>query len=198
MATKREGPLATAAMAFELELSRYEELAAETARGPISSEKTLVRAKKQLEECAESQLRLAEYLAAVMTAMDGARTKQEGCMEQVLASAQRIQVRSLEFLAFMERFSALGLRAREVNEPVAAVVARKAEGAPSAELLAGLREVLARTEGIVADAEALARDAASTEWADISRAADSLKQQVQSARNRVLLAERTVLEQAPS
>jgi hypothetical protein len=198
MATKREGPLAMAATAFEAELSRYEALTAEAARGPISSEKALARAKKQLEESAECELLLAEYLTAVIAAMDGARRKQEACMEQALATAHRLQARSLEFVSFTERFATLGLRAREVNEPVAAVVARKSNGAPATELLAGLRDVLTRTEGIIADAEALARDAASADWGDIARAAESLKQQVQSARNRVLLAERMVSEQAPS
>jgi GrpB-like predicted nucleotidyltransferase (UPF0157 family) len=198
MATKREGPLAEAAMAFEAELSRYEELTTETARGPISSEKALLRAKKQLGESAECQLRLAESLKAVVIALDGARVKQEACMAQVLAAAQRVQTRSEEFLTLMQRFSALGNRAREVNEPVAEVVARKSQGAPATEVLAGLRDVLARTEGIVTEAEALARDAANADWSDVSRAAEALKQQVQSARNRVLLAERTVSEQAPS
>jgi hypothetical protein len=198
MTTKREGPFAMAATAFEAELSRYEELTAEATKGPISSEKTLARAKRQLGESAECELRLAEYLVAVIAAMEGARRRQEACMDQALAAAQRLQARSEEFVSFTERFSTLGLRAREVNEPVAAVVARKSEGAPATELLAGLRNVATRTEGIIADAEALARDAASADWGDITRAAESLKQQVQSARNRVLLAERMVSEQAPS
>ncbi len=198
MATKHEGPLAAAATAFEAELSRYEELTAELSRGSISSEKALTRAKKQLGESAECEERLGECLKAVITAMEGARGRQETCMEQGLAAAQRLQARAEKFFAFTERFAALGLRAREVNEPVAAVAARKSQGAPAAELLAGLRDVLARTEGIIADAEGLARDAESADWSDISRAAESLKQQVQSARNRVLLAEKMVSEQAPS
>jgi hypothetical protein len=198
MATKREGPLTLAAMAFEAELARYEELCAETARAPLTSEKALARAKKQLEESADSQVRLSEHLKAVVVAMEGVREKQEACAQQVITAAHRVQARAEEHLALIERFSALGLRARDVNEPVATVVARKAQGAPKRELLAGLREVLAQTEAIVADAEGLARDAASREWTDIARAAESLKQQVQSARNRVLLAEKSLTEQPPS
>jgi hypothetical protein len=198
MATKREGPLTQAAMAFEAELARYEGLASDVARGSISSEKALMRAKKQLGESAECQLRLAEHLKGVMVALDGDRIKQETCMKQVLSAAERVKARADEFVALMERFSALGHRAGEVNEPVARIAARKSEGAPATEVLAALRDVLARTESIVTDAETLARDAANTDWSDVSRAAEGLKQQVQAARNRVLLAERSVAERAPS
>jgi len=166
----------------------------ETARAPITSEKALVRAKKQLGDSAACQLRLAEHLKAVVTALDGVRGRQEACAEQVLSAAQRVQARSEEFLALMVRVSELGLRAREVNEPVAGVVARKAQGAPAAELVEGLREILARTDGIVSDAQSLARDAASADWTDIARIAESLKQQVESARNSVLLAERAMTD----
>jgi hypothetical protein len=130
----------------------------------------------------------------VVTALDGVRGRQEACAEQVLSAAQRVQARSEEFLALMVRVSELGLRAREVNEPVAGVVARKAQGAPAAELVEGLREILARTDGIVSDAQSLARDAASADWTDIARIAESLKQQVESARNSVLLAERAMTD----
>jgi DNA-directed RNA polymerase specialized sigma54-like protein len=198
MATKREGPLALAAMAFETELSRYEEISDETARGPLTSEKALIRAKKQLEESAACQVRLAEHLKAVVAALDVVRGRQEACAQNVMTAAHRVQTRAEEHLAMIQRFSALGLRARDVNEPVASVVARKAEGAPARELLAGLREVLAQTEAIVVDAEALARDAASADWTDVARAAESLKDQVQSARNRVLLAEKSLTAQTPS
>jgi Fe-S-cluster formation regulator IscX/YfhJ len=194
MASNHSGPLAAAATAFEAELSRYEEVCTETARAPITSEKALVRAKKQLGDSAACQLRLAEHLKAVVTALDGVRGRQEACAEQVLSAAQRVQARSEEFLALMVRVSELGLRAREVNEPVAGVVARKAQGAPAAELVEGLREILARTDGIVSDAQSLARDAASADWTDIARIAESLKQQVESARNSVLLAERAMTD----
>ena len=198
MSTKKPSPLTLAASAFEEELTRYAELTAEIVRLPITSEKSLVRAKKALGETAECQMRLAKHLTGLMQAMDGARQTQQKLMTDTMDAAKQVQQRAGEFAGLMDRFGALGQRAREVNEPVAAVVARKSEGAPPAELLAGLRDVLARLEAIIAEAEGVAGDAAKTDWQDIAREADALKQQMQSARNKLLLAEKSVASHAPS
>jgi len=107
-------------------------------------------------------------------------------------AAGRVQTRAQELANFVERFAALGQQARELNEPVRAVVTRKDEGAPPAELLAALGEVLARTESLVSQADGLAKDARESDWPEVAREADSLKQQMQSARNRLLQAERSV------
>src|ERR1700722_17609068 len=99
MAARAGGPLASAATVFEADLSLYEELTADLARMSITSEKTLARAKKQLEESAECQLRLADHLKVLVAAVEGSRAKQEACMEQVLAAARRVETRSLEHRA---------------------------------------------------------------------------------------------------
>jgi chromosome segregation ATPase len=190
--TQDDSPMATAAAAFEDELRRLAALTADLVRTPLSSDKALLRAKKALTESSESQARLATRLQEVVAAIDGARLKQEACLKQLVEAAERVQGRAREFSVLVERFAALGQRAREVNDPVRAVVARKEEGAPVSEVLAGLREVLDRTETLVAEADALAKDARESDWPDVARETDSLKQQMQAARNRLLQAERSV------
>ena len=61
-----------------------------------------------------------------------------------------------------------------------------------------LGEVAARTESVVAEAEALGADAVTDDWQDIAREATTLKQQLQSARNQILVAQRDVAGRTPS
>ena len=184
--------LAAAAAAFEEELSRLQVQSAELLRAPITSDKTLVRAQKALHESSACQLRLAEKLKDVVTAIELARRTQEGCLQQMMQAAERVQTRARELTVFIERFAGLGERAHAIDEPVRAVAVRKAEGAADAELLHGLRDVLGRTEAIIREADGLAVDASASDWPDVAREASSLKQQMQAARNRLLLAEKSM------
>ncbi len=187
-------PLAAAVSAFEDELERFATLSAELEKTPLTSDKALVRAQKALSESTDCQARLAIQLQYVVGAIEGARVKQDGCLQQIMKAAERVRDRAREFAALVERFAGIGQRARDITEPVRAVLARKAEGAPGGELLTGLRDVLALTEAVIAEADTLSRDAKVADWPDIAREAESLKQQMQSARNRVLLAERSVAQ----
>ncbi len=184
--------LAAAAAAFEEELSRLQGLSADLARAPITSDKTLVRAQKALHEASDCQLRLAEKLQAVVRAIDVARATQEGCLGQMMQAADRVQTRAKELTVFIERFAGLGQRAHAMDEPVRAISARKAEGAATTELLQGLHDVVARAESVIEEAQTLASDATLADWPDIAREATSLKQQLLAARNRLLLAEKSL------
>jgi hypothetical protein len=187
--SKKAGALTLAATAFEEELLRYEELSAEMQRTHITSEKVLNRAKRALADLAESEQKLAAHVSALLQAMEADRKRQQLAAEESAQGLARVQERAQQFTSLMERFVLLGQRAREVNEPVAAVIARKAEGAGKSELLEGLQTVTARMDVIVSEADALARDAQDGEWQDIAREADALKKQVQAAKNKVSLAQ---------
>jgi hypothetical protein len=84
-----------------------------------------------------------------------------------------------------------------LNEPVAALEAKEGD-ANAQDLLKTLSEVAERTESVVAEAEALGADAVSDDWQDIAREATTLKQQLQSARNKILVAQRDVAGRTPS
>ena len=192
-----QGPLAAAAAALESELRRYEETAAELDKLPLTSDKTLQRARKVLEQCAAHQEQLAVLLPAFAHAMQAAQGRQQECMDVTARGTSRIKARFEERVALLERVAALGQRAQGINEPALAVMSDEGERTP-AELLRSLEDVGTRTDAAIAEADAVHRAAEDGQWLDIARDTDALKQQLQSARNKVLVAQRSVATRAPS
>lgn len=186
--TKHEGPLTSAAAAFERELERFERLTAELGRTPVRSDKSLSRTKRLLSEAAECEENLGRLLQGLLAAMQGARDKQQTSMERVLEAAHGVQTRASEFTALLERVAELGHKAREVNAPVAQVLTEKINGGDSHTLIASLEEVSERMQRVVQDAEGILRSAEDGDWPEIVRDVKSLKQQMQSARAKVLQA----------
>lgn len=195
---KSEGPLVKAATLLETELARYEEHVTEAKRLEINSEKGLQKSKTVLEACAATEQKMREHLQLFAAAMQEMQKRQQACVDETLATAKRIEERIHDRAALLERFGALGVRAREVDEPVKAVMQAKAEGAKDSELLGALAEVISRTDSVLEDAEAVANDAQGRGWEDISREAMALKQQLQSARNKVMQAQRDMASRQPS
>jgi hypothetical protein len=195
---KSEGALVKAATALENELARYEEHVADARRLEISSEKGLQKSKAVLEACAATEQRMREHLQAFAAAMQDMQKRQQTCVDETVATAKRIEERIHDRASLLERFGQLGTRAREVDEPVKAVMQRKAEGATESELLGALTEVIARTDSVLEDADAVAKDAQGRGWEDIAREATALKQQLQSARNKVMQTQREMASRQPS
>lgn len=195
---KTESALVTSATALESGLEKWEELVAEAKRLHVSSDKTLHRAKTLLEECAACERELAGQLHAFVSAMQEVQARQQTCMGETLEVAQRMQDRIGDRNALLERFAALGTLAGEINEPVGIVMDGIARNVPAAELLVPLGVVAEKTEAIVADADSVAKEARDKDWLDIAKEADALKQQVQSVKNKVMLAHRSVASRAPS
>lgn len=192
-----ETPLAKAAAALEAELLEYEKFVAEVKRMSLNNEKAMHRAKDLLEHCAAGEQRMAERLQAFAAAMQDVQVRQQGCISEAVAAAERIQERIQKRSTLLERFSALGERARALNEPVAALEAKEGE-ANAQDLLKTLGDVASATEAVVAEAEVLGADASADDWQDIAREANTLKQQLQSARNKILTAQRDVAARTPS
>jgi hypothetical protein len=140
---------------------------------------------------------MAERLQAFASAMQGVQVRQQTCISEAVAAAEKIQQRIQNRSSLLERFSALGERARSLNEPVAALEAKEGD-ANAQDLLKTLGEVAERTESVVAEAETLGADAVADDWQDIAREATTLKQQLQSARNKILVAQRDVAGRTPS
>jgi hypothetical protein len=197
-AKKSEGPLVKAATLLEAELARYEEHVADAKKLEIASEKGLQKSKTVLEACAATEQKMREHLQGFAAAMQDMQKRQQACVDETLATAKRIEERIHDRAALLERFGALGVRAREVDEPVKAVMQAKADGAKDSELLGALAEVISRTDSVLEDAEAVAKDAQGRGWEDIAREAMALKQQLQSARNKVMQAQRDMASRQPS
>src|SRR5882672_9244183 len=103
-----------AAAALETELARFEGLAQTAMRTPLTSEKNIERAARATMDAAACQDRVASCVQALVTAVAEARDRQQATAERVLARAQEIQRRGEEVTALMQRFSSLGVEARDL------------------------------------------------------------------------------------
>jgi chromosome segregation ATPase len=195
---KAGGPLTSAAGALESEIKRFEELVAELGRLGVNSEKSLGRARQLLEEVAGYEQRLGTHLREFSEAMQRSQERQERAMKQALESAERIRQRHEARSQLLDRVNALGERARDINEPMAALSADASDPENAQEVLSSVKEVSVRLDQVIEEAAALAAAAREADWVDIGRDADVLKQQLQAARNKLQLAERSAAARAPS
>ena len=141
-----------------------------------------------------SSVNFAEFSEA----MQRSQERQERAMKQALESAERIRLRHEARSQLLERVNALGERARDINEPMAALSADAGDPANAQEVLSSVKEVSVRLDQVIEEAAALAAAAREADWVDIGRDADVLKQQLQAARNKLQLAERSAAARAPS
>lgn len=199
MATpKTASPLVTAAAALDEELRAYDELAAEAKRAPMNSEKGLQRAIKIVQDSAGRNERIQEKLKGLVAEIELARTRQVESLNTLLEAARAVETRAQQHDGMMQRFAALGESARQVNTMTVALSERRQAGAAEAELLEGLNGIQIQMATVVAEAEALTILATEQDWPDFARQADAVRQQVLAAKNKLVLAHRTVATRAPS
>jgi chromosome segregation ATPase len=195
MSNKKEpSSLLAAAEAFDAELARFGHLAEAARKGPLGSQKALERAAESLKEIADCEEQMQARAHALMAALGAARTQQESQAALVSARAEEVRQRTAVYAELLQRFQVLGQDAAELNGMGQRLSTRKrdaganrSEGARDPELAAGLRELSERM-GVVAErAQALAAAARDADFEDVSRQADSLRQQLLAARNKVVL-----------
>lgn len=196
MSKSTESPLLIAARALSDDLQHFEQLSAELGRLVINSEKTLQRARKGLQECSEHEAKLAESLRRFASAMQAMQALQQRCMEQTALATERVRQRQEERAQLQQRLQSLGDNARDVSAPVAAL-GEGSEGVAN-DALGPLQEVARRLELVIAEATDVTELARQGEWADLERDTHSLEQQLQAARNRVLIGLRRLAQDAPS
>lgn len=192
--SKREKQEATelvlAAEGVEEELRRFEALADTVVRTPLDSEKNLERASKALREVAESDERLVGQLQKLVAAVGGVRDRQQEHARGVNARAEELQARTQAFQGLLQRYAGLGRSAAELNAVVQDIAARKAKATTSEDnraLAGSLDQLLERMVGVADEAQGLATSANEADFTDIARQADSLRQQLLSARNKMSL-----------
>jgi chromosome segregation ATPase len=196
MNQKSETPLSDAANQIEGELSRFEKLLHELSR-PVSTEKALQRARMSIEECSNSEERLAGHLTVFAQAIQSIQARQQRCMELLNERVAQIQERHSDRSALVERMALLGKRTSEISKPIVSLE-ESVWNAVTPELLTSVAEVSARLEDAIGEASQIAASARQSDWTDLARDADMLKQQLQSVRNQVLLGQRKLAGQAPS
>lgn len=191
-----ETPLTDASGQIEEELSRLEKLLHELSR-PVSTDKALQRARISLEECSSSEERLASHLTVFAQAIQGIQARQQQCMETLSERVSQIQERHSDRSVLVERMALLGARTGEISKPFAALQ-DTAWTEVTPELLASVGEVSARLEDAIGEAGQISSSARESDWSDLARDADALKQQLQAVRNQVLIGQRKLASQAPS
>lgn len=182
--------LEQAAEGVEEELRRFEALADTVLRTPLDSEKNLERASRALREVAESDERLVAQLQKLVAAVGSIRDRQQEHARGVNARAEELQARTQAFQELLQRYAGLGRSASELNAVVQDIAARrqKATTAEDNRALAGsLDQLLERMGQVAEEAQGLAGAATEQDFTDIARQADSLRQQLLSARNKMAL-----------
>jgi chromosome segregation ATPase len=196
------GGLAEAAVSLDQALRRFEELTSTARRFPLNSQKNIERAARATQEAAESQEAVARQLHALIDAINVARDRNEAASNAIRARAEEIRARTEALTTLMQRFAGLGEAASEINVMVQeALPASSGDSQDTAELSARMAEplgrVLARMGDVLAQAQELQGEAERADMPELARQTDSVRQQILSARNKVLMLERTIGAQGP-
>jgi chromosome segregation ATPase len=191
-------PLVAAAAAVDDELRQYDELAREAQRIVLDGEKSLARAARVLAASTSRQPQIQEKLQLLVAEIEAARVRQQSSLDTLVAVSRELEARATEFDGMMRRFAEVGQSAQSIQKLTAELAALKASGAPETALLDGLRKLEDEMHAVVEDAASLARDADKAGWAEISRQAEAVRQQVGAAKNKLSLAFKTVAARAPS
>jgi DNA repair exonuclease SbcCD ATPase subunit len=176
--------LVRCAEAVERELRRLEELSKSALQAKLTSEKNIARAGRSLQQAIEQQEHLAQELRAFGQAIAGMQARQEAAMEPLGGRAGELQARLARLGEHVQRFSALGMKAKETAEALSELpeLPPGGQGAEGASILIEADE---RVRGLVDEATAMARAAEADEFPDIARESHALGQRVQAMRRRL-------------
>jgi hypothetical protein len=188
--------LLAAAEAFDTELERFAQLAEATHKSALDSQRGLERAAEALREAADCEEQLALRAQALMAQLGHARDRQQTQAEVVRKRADEIQARTSVLADLLKRYEALGESAKELNglgQRLAETQRAAASDAPAdGSWRAGLKELYERMTNLAASAEELMDGARQVDFQDIARQAESLRQQLLAARNKVGLLQSTI------
>ena len=180
------GSLAEAARAAEEELEQFEGLVAAVRKIDLNSEKSILRAGKALGEAIAVQARIAQALAPLAQAFTQAQQRELSAAEQLQACAEQIHERTELFASLMEGVRAVGGDALEVTSLLKSATGSVGETAGADEDFdKRVAEALARMDAAVERAKELHRLAREAGLNDVARQADSLEQQLTSARGKL-------------
>lgn len=185
MSSEKKSELVEATEALNEELEKVEHLAQSAARIPLSSRRNLEKAARTTTEAAEAQTRVGDRIKELMEALNAARVRNEATVQTMQQRSDEIQARSQQLSELLTRFDKIGEEAREISSLAQTVTT---EGAGEK-----LTELESRMAAIAEAAKALWEQADKDDWTDVARDADSLRQQVLAAKNKLgLLAKRIV------
>ena len=195
-----DSPLVASAEAFDATLKRFAALSDGLRKGALDSQRNLERAAEALKQVAGCEEELQANAQALMAALGIARDAQQTQAELVRVRALEIQARGEELTRLMRGFEAIGQDAAALNASDQQLASHKRtpdEMVKDGALLAGLDELQERMTGVLAAGEKLAADARASDFEDLSRKVDSLRQQILAARNKIGLLKEAIVRAAP-
>jgi hypothetical protein len=190
--------LIAAALEFDEELERFGKLAEASRRDPLNSQKSLERAARLFDDIGACEKRLGEAAQALVVALGVARQKQETHAAAIQQRGDLIEKRSAAAAELLQQYGAMGLKAADLNQLALGIAAKHASGQPSddGDLLPALGELRTRMAEVAAGAKSLNAAAREADFEDIARQADSLRQQIMAADDKVAAIEKSLAERS--
>jgi len=179
----KPGAISSAATELDEALREFERAAHTALHVPLKTQKHIDKAATSLNEAAEAQTRVVQQLQALMAQFNDARERYAATAEALNVRGDEIRVRAEEANALLQRFEAIGAKAKQTTESV-----RSIDPTDRAAAEAQLDSLVTHMASIVEDAQTLHRDAQAAELADLAQQADALRQQILSAKNKLSLA----------
>ena len=195
-----DSPLVASAEAFDETLKRFAALADGLRKGRLDSQSNLERAAENLKRVAGCEEELQAHAQALTVALATARDAQQEQAEAIRVRALEIQARGEELTRLMRGFEAIGKDAAALNASAQQLAARKRtpdEMVKDGELLAGLDDLQERMTAVLVAGEQLSAEARQSDFEDLSRKVDSLRQQILAARNKIGLLKEALVRAAP-
>jgi chromosome segregation ATPase len=201
--TSETSPLTAAAVAFDEALQRFSALTDALRRRPLESRHALESAADLLRQVTACQEELQIKAQALVGALGAAREAQQAQAEEVHERAQEIQRRAQVYAALTGRFEEVGQQAAGLNTLAQGLLGRRGmadQGLRDAELpalLSELDELRERMGAVAEQAAALIADARADRFDELGGRAESLRQQLLAARNKVGLLRETLGKAVP-
>lgn len=184
MPSGQKSDLVLAAEALDDELQKFERASSEAAKTPLDSRKNIARTAEALKEVVTSDERLRERVATLVAAISAARERQQALAEKVHERALELQGRTEILAELLERWGALGDEANGLTQMLQKFVADAKAGTGGD---VSLDDVKSNVGGIADRLQSLGKDAGAANFGDIAREADSTRQSLLAALNKVEL-----------
>lgn len=185
-----EGALGQAASALERALVRFECQVAAAQEQELGTDAQIERAARSMSAALVTQARIAQLVGQLGAALEGARRRQERGIALLSERAAETSARREALAQLNRRYGELGAEGVQVNALV--VAARQARSSSVAASLAGLDEAVSRLTALAEAAGGLSSDAAREGFPELHHRADSLGQQLTTARDRLAGAARSL------
>jgi DNA repair exonuclease SbcCD ATPase subunit len=196
-------PLTAAAEAFDEALQRFSSLTELLRRRELESRHALENAAQLLKDVTVCQEELQAKAQALIAALGAARDTQQSQADYVQARAHEVHQRTQEYAALTGRFEEVGVQAAGLNTLAQGLASRRGIADQSLRetelpgLLAELDELRERMGAVAEQAARLIDDARAARFEELCGRADSLRQQLLAARNKVGLLREALVKAVP-